>query len=175
MSRNPIALAINCGYSRVAIWEYSHLTGTSVYSCNKEARAEKFHQLFADGLVISMPSSYWVTNTSNNCDKHCHDLLRCFMKKWFCLIPRSEYLNKFSTDNWKKLSSEEKEFHSLSNCRQCATEHLEFQKSFPSLPIFEPETAERQPNIIEVNLPSTSGTSSTHESEVTREVLATLW
>ncbi len=49
------------------------------------------------------------------------------------------------------------------------------QKSFPSLPIFEPETAERQPNIIEVNLPYTSGTSSTHnESEVTRAVLATL-
>ena len=64
---------------------------------------------------------------------------------------------KFSTDDWKKISSEEKEFHSLSNCRQCATEHLDFQKSFPSLPIF--EMAESQPNIIEFNLPSTSGTS----------------
>ncbi len=63
----------------------------------------------------------------------------------------------------------------MSNCRQCATEYLELQKSFPSLPIFEPETAEMQPNIIEVNLSSTSGTSSTHnESEVTRAIFATL-
>ena len=84
-------------------------------------------------------------------------------------------LNKFSTDNWKKLSSEEMKFHSLSNCRQCATEHLEFQKPFPSLPIFELQTGKSQPNIVEVNFPSTSGTSSTHdESEVTRKVLATL-
>ena len=127
-----------------------------------------------------MPSSYWAINTCtvNNFskfDRHCDDILKCFIKRWNAKPTRSEYLKKFSTDNWKKLSSEEKEFHSLSNCRQCATEHLEFQKSFPSLPIFEPETAERQSNIIEVNLPSTSGTTSTRdESEVTREVLATL-
>ena len=61
----------------------------------------------------------------------------------------------------------------MSNCRQCATEHLDFQKSFQSLPIF--VMAESQPNIIEINLPSTSGTNSTRdEAEVTREVLATL-
>ena len=100
------------------------------------------------------------------------DILKCFIKRWNGELTRSEYLKKFSTDNWKKIS-EEKEFHSLSNCRQCATEHLDFQKFFPSLPIF--EMAESQPNIIEINLPSTSGTSSTHdEAEVTREVLATL-
>ena len=147
-----------------------------MYSCNKKERAEKFQQLFADGLVISMPSSYWLTNTSNNfskSDKHCDDILKCFIKRWNGELTRSEYLKKFSTDNWKKISSEEKEFHSLSNCRQCATEHLDFQKSFPSLPIF--EMAESQPNIIEINLSSTSGTSSTRdEAEVTREVLATL-
>ena len=89
------------------------------------------------------------------------------------MTSHTEYVKKFSTDNWKKISSEEKEFHSLSNCRQCATEHIDFQKSFPSLPIF--EMAESQPNIIEINLPSTSGTSSTRdEAVVTREVLATL-
>ena len=63
MSRKPIPLTVNCGYSRVAIWEYSHLSGTSVYSCNKEERAEKFQELFADGLELSMPSSYWAINT----------------------------------------------------------------------------------------------------------------
>ncbi len=180
MSRIPTPLIVNCGYSRVAIWECSHLPCTSVNYCNIEETAEKIQQLFTDGLLISMPSSHWAIGNSKKCskfDRHCEHVLKCFKyKRWHCKLTRSEYLKKFWTDNWTKLSSEEREFHSLSNCNwRCAIEHLEFQKSFPSLPIFEPETAERQSNIIEVNLPSTSGTTSTRdESEVTREVLATL-
>ena len=170
------ALTINCGYSRVAIWEYSHHpSGASVYSLNNEERADKFKLLFTDSLLVNIDSNYWAIDNPKKIskfDRHCEYINNIFMKRWNGKFTRSDYLNKFSTDNWKKLSSEEIEFHSLSNCRQCATEHLDFQKCFPSLSIFEPETAESEPNIIEVNLPSTSSTRD--ESEVTREVLATL-
>ena len=70
MSRIPVPIKINCGYSRVAIWEYSHTLGTlSINLCNKEERAEKFQRLFIDGLVIRMHSSYWVIDTSFNYSK----------------------------------------------------------------------------------------------------------
>ena len=146
------ALTINCGYSRVAIWEYSHHpSGASVYSLNNEERADKFKLLFTDSLLVNIDSNYWAIDNPKKIskfDRHCEYINNIFMKRWNGKFTRSDYLNKFSTDNWKKLSSEEIEFHSLSNCRQCATEHLDFQKCFPSLPIFEPETAESEPSLI---------------------------
>ena len=152
MSKIPVPIKINCGYSRVAIWEYSHTLGTlSINSCNKEGKAEKFQRLYTDGLVIRMPSSYWVIDTSFNFskfDRHYENTFKSFIyKRWNGELTRSEYLKKFSTENWKKLSPEEKEFHSLSTQNLISDEEIDSMPSDAVKEILE-KLGELKPDII---------------------------
>jgi len=181
MSRKPIAFVLNCGYSRGFIWECEHPSndenndeGESVHVISNLQRAENFQQLFSDCPSFRMPNDYWEFTDPNHCtsafDRHCQYILNCFSKRWnprLCLS-RKDYLKTFSTNNWKKMSLEEKQKHSLSKCNACAIEHSDLQNSFPGLPCYEPEI--EQPKLIEINLPCSS-TSGLKESDVTRQVL----
>ena len=176
MDRTPVSLLFDCGYARVAVFEFLAVKrGKSRCSLNREERAEKFQKLFANCSSFARPDEYWVDTVKSDFNRHCDYILDCFTKKWNSNSTRVQYLETFSTKNWEAIPLEKKVSHSLTKCSSCAEQYLEIQRSFPAFPCYEPES------LIEINLPSssssTSGSSNTatiKESVATRKVMAEL-
>ena len=92
-----------------------------------------------------------------------------FSKRWNpSAQARISYEAQFSTQNWRALSIEIKQEHSLSSCIACSRNHLDLQQMFPGKPVFE------APRIITLSLPSQVHTSNKQEKEEARAVLGEL-
>ena len=73
-------------------------------------------------------------------------LLRVVKTKWQDKTPneyvlkavsgKSEYEITFAVDAWKSLTPQEKEHHSLEQCKQCYTDFYNVQSIFPAKPIY---------------------------------------
>ena len=168
MDDSSRALAINCGYYRVAVFQCSRVQrGRSRSSIDKEKRREKIQQLFEGIEGFVRPTEFWDNNSlklKNSFEGHCASVLDWFRLRWNPnQSARQEYTDVFSIDNWKALAKNERDRHAISECSACAEEHLDLQKTFPALPCFEPE------NLIVLNIPSSS-----KETVVTRKVLSEL-
>ena len=100
-------------------------------------------------------------------DRHCEFILKCFNKKWNWRynLSRADYVRIFSTENWNKMSIEDKQKHSLSNCNECAKKHSDLQHLFPGLPYYEPKS---EPTLVRIDLPCSS--TSVNKSELTQKV-----
>ena len=149
MDRTPISLLINCGYARVAVFEFSAVKrGKSRFFLNREERAEKFQKVFANCSSFARPDEYWVDTVKSNFNRHCDYILDCFTKKWNSNSTRVQYLETFSTKNW---------------------EAIPLEKKVSAFPCYEPES------LIEINLPSSSSNTATiKESVATCKVMAEL-
>lgn len=55
---------------------------------------------------------------------------KIFLRKWNPPTTRIKYLESFSPDSWKQLSSVQQQEHTLRNCRACQKHHL--AQAFPS-------------------------------------------
>ena len=167
-SRQSIAWQFNCGYARVAVHELSAVKkGKSRISINRKLRAEKFQKLFSENITFMRSPEFWKDTCSSKFNVHCNFLLDCFKRKWYPTAAKDQYCESFSTSKWEALPCDVKKCHSLSECVYCAKEHLDLQKTFPGLPLFEPCT------VVQLSLPSTC-TSKAVEASVTRKVLAEL-
>ena len=72
-------------------------------------------------------------------DRECDEINKAFNKQWHPTKACQLYCGMFTIRKWKKLSTRMKQKHSLSKCRQCASEHLSLQESFPIGPVYHTE------------------------------------
>ena len=87
-------------------------------------------------------------NASGVCpfDRHCEAIIAMFSKRW---NPSAQVkVNYEATQNWRALTSEKQQEHSLSNCVACSRNHLKLQQTFPGKPVFEAQS------IITLSLPN---------------------
>lgn len=59
-------------------------------------------------------------------------ILRLFNNKWHPQESKNAYLSVFSVDEWKVLPPEEKETHTISDCKACCEKFAAFSNAFPS-------------------------------------------
>ena len=125
MDLTPVALLLNCGFARVAVYELSTVKRGKCRCSVNDDITSKFKKLFESCSSFTMPDEYLVINKNHSLfHRHCNYLLDCFSRKWSTGL-RSQYLEKFSTQNWKDIPSEQKSSHSLKNCSACAKKYLE--------------------------------------------------
>ena len=63
-------------------------------------------------------------------DSNSKKILGLFIK-WKDREKKAAYIHHFSKANWDQLPEGLKQQHTLSNCKQCADQHYEFQQGFP--------------------------------------------
>ena len=164
---------LNCGFARVAIRELSRMRkGSSARSLDRKARAKEFEKLFSEVSTFERPADYFDECINSHFNKHCKYINECFSHKWPVPGSKEEYSKFFAICVWKDMELSKKNNHYLSKCTECAREHLNKQKLFPALPLFELELATTVNSIVQVTLPE-PGTSSS-EASVTRQVLEAL-
>ena len=166
ISNTPICLKVNCGFTRAAIRELTPKAtdaGKTTRVIDNKKLASEFQVLFCgSGLDQSM---FTATTAKEECrfDKYCHVILSFFSKKWNPNL-RAEYEATFSIENWKKLTTTEKQKHTISNCIECSKEYPQLQQAFPAKPFFRHEVS------ISLTLPTTPQS----EKEEVRSVLGDL-
>ncbi len=134
----PISLKINCGYARTAIRELTPCVqqkGRYARDCDKAKRSTEFRKLFSS---FEFPPSLFESDgtRSSTFDNNCERILTIFQRRWNPTSKRSEYETRFSTTNWKALTLQAKQEHSLSNCVACSKELLDLQEAFPARPTY---------------------------------------
>lgn len=66
----------------------------------------------------------------------CGKISQVFAKGWYPPEAKQEYLSKFATTKWIKISPEKKAKHSLSYCDGCREKKIQLQQLFPQKPIY---------------------------------------
>ena len=160
-------LQINCGYARTAIRELTPKCKHQLTPTTNQHRKCEFQKLFS---CFSHPYNE-TTQHSNGIspfDTHCAKVLTAFSKKWNPPQARLDYEKQFSIENWKALTTEKQQEHSLSNCIACSRNHMELQKTFPAGPVY------NSPSYIALSLPSITEGSKRSEKQEVRAVLGEL-
>lgn len=113
----------SCGFSRVAAKLSVLKDGKIVF--DMKSRWERYHSFFGG-------------------HQEQHELsLKCFRKRlkslldifdaWrkTSLVEKDNYLQHFSSDKWQSLSTLQKQYHSVRDCRACMVNHQVIQSTFP--------------------------------------------
>ena len=136
-----IALELNCGFARVAIYELSAASCRTATSTITVERATEFCKLFHASYEI--PSNYFTPGEKSRpsvFDKRCEKVLHSFRKaRWRPDESRKGYLDAFATQKWKELPTEDKAKHTLSKCEECRREYTQYQDVFPLKPVYKVE------------------------------------
>ena len=132
-----VALAVNCGYARVCIYQNSNpqRTGPNArQAIDKTKRETKFRDQFSGTYFF--PEGYFsvigrkgLTQFNRDCDK----VLDGFKSKFPVRQPRESYLDTFSHS---ELPVAERKQHSLGKCGRCFELHKDSQLSFPLKPCY---------------------------------------
>lgn len=166
-------LLVNCGFARVAICQYSEVgRGKNFTKLHCLEREQNFKDLFSPLSQYGVQSSIFehTNNRESTFDRYCKRVNGGFMKWKRKREEKSEYLSTFSIDNWKKLSSVEKQRHSLGRCKECALSYTKQQQSFPG-PIYSPAHSLAQST---KSLIAHNSTEKASEQSTTRQILAEL-
>ena len=119
-------ISINCNYARTGVrnlyqriakpfQRISHSDQTSVIdSYNKQYEGQNMYLVPTVGY------------------KRIPELLVSFNKKWHPQSQKKLFLQVFSISEWKNLPVDEKQKHSISNCRECVSKHLSLSRAFPA-------------------------------------------
>ena len=59
-------------------------------------------------------------------------ILKLFNNKWHPQEMRNAYITTFSLDNWKELSEEEKNTHTIQKCVACSEKFAAYTAAFPT-------------------------------------------
>ena len=124
--QRTMAESIKCNYARVAIRHFS--TKHLPKSCR-----------FAKGSISKILTDYnnrFVDNQSlretySRASKKFPAIYQNFNRRWQPTEKKEEYLVTFSVVSWQKLSPEEKQQHSLQNCKACGTQYQTLSSAFP--------------------------------------------
>ena len=134
----PTPLVVNCGFARVAIKELSKTgKGIQFKNIDKKNRSEQFKTHFHIP-TFGLPDNYFTHGKHDSqFNRHCDKILTGFSMRWNPPTGLKDYLERFSMQNWKKLSEEEKAQHTLSKCKACAIHHGTIQSYFPLKPQYQ--------------------------------------
>jgi len=109
MSRIPVVLEINCGYTRVAIRELTvagnGTKGGKWVPVDKTKRASKFQHLL-ESSSYGVPSNYFEAQPKSRpslFDRKCDEINKAFNKRWHPTKACQLYCEMFTIWNWKKL------------------------------------------------------------------------
>ena len=90
-------------------------------------------------------------NHLQNTKKNLKEIVAVFQKKWHPQSKKDMYEQSFSFENWKSLSTKEKEMHTLAECTMCFQKHYDLQCTFPAAPIYTPTLSPIQNKISSEN------------------------
>ena len=134
-------------------------------------RAEEFRSLFetTSSYLGNISPSYFQPCTHGASpslfNEHSNKVLDCFTKRWNPdQRKRQEYLTTFSMNNWKKLSEEEKNKHTISRCDECFLEHRALQEAFPTKTVYTPQSVAVLEKELKATVSSLMATQSTPRS-----------
>ena len=137
-----VALAFNCGYARVCVYQNSNpeRTGQNAReTIDISKRCKKFREQFSS--TYGLPDRYFTAKSSKDnktqFDRDCCKILDGFKSKFLAGGNRELYLNVFSHSKWSQLSADESKKHSLGKCAGCFELHKESQHSYPLKPTYE--------------------------------------
>ena len=133
MAIRLVALDINCGFARSAIWELKKGPNKQI---DKEKRASEFKE-----LSVQCPNESCFESSGGNSslfDRDCEKIESHFSGRWKPKESRVEYQQVFSSKHWKALPQHNNEEHTLAKCKPCCDDHFSLQTKLPQGPYFEP-------------------------------------
>jgi hypothetical protein len=135
-SAKHFSLDFNCGFARCAIRELTPKVRNAVL--DKQQIITGFQELFKDCPDYGIPPSYFdaSSNRGSLFNRHCNKIVEGWSKKWHPSENRSKYESTFSMANWKALTAQDKQKHSLACRQECCNEHQILQQSFPLKPCY---------------------------------------
>ena len=119
----PFTLRVNCGFARVALVRSSVDDFKSLFQAPLKLE-DSYFQRKSDGRTCS---SY---------ETHAKTMRNMFSKRWHPQSQKSEYEATFAVDTWKSLTVQQREHHTLQQCKQCFTGFYNHQSIFPAMPIY---------------------------------------
>ena len=146
--------SINCNFARCAVQRsmQTHM------KTNKLPKGAMPHILRSyNGIFSSVPA---LQVTHKIAATKFLPILRLFNKKWHPQEMRTAYITTFSLHNWKELSEEETNAHTVRNCTACYEKFATFSAAFPTpkrrgkKPLLPPKTTNIQ--FLEQDLSSTN-------------------
>ena len=118
-----------CGYARVAI---EMLTNTK--ALDKVKQRKQFLALFKSHAGYIDDITYFDDGDpvhDTKFDRGCQEILKRFSMKWHPSEAQREYMSTFSVESWKRLPSQVRRTHTLTNCQGCLLSHAVLQAKFP--------------------------------------------
>ena len=136
--RESKSLVVNCGFARVAVYEWTKRDrGYQFTQVDEAKRSAQFQACFKP---IDIPKDLFSRNSKNRMyfDVYCEAIVQAIACGWKSNArKRAEYLEMFSVKKWERLPVHDKKKHSVGKCTACAVNFSELQRSFPMLPTFE--------------------------------------
>ena len=127
-------LDFNCGFARTEVRELTP-RGRWKDESHTTKRTTEFKELFHDCEHFGLQATYFESKPNlSDFDRDCTNILKLWSNRWNPSGNKKEYEETFSTTRWKNLPMEEKQLHTLRNCRGCYTKFGEAQWLFPQGP-----------------------------------------
>ena len=130
MFTHRMALAINCGYARVAAFEIAQKVSQNRWQRYFE-NEEKISDLFLKQFQHRRAFTF---NTPRAFTRNVAALIPHFNKEWAYKNGKEEYMQHFSEASWAKLTPEAKNQHTLTSCTVCLSCSPLVQCKFPGTP-----------------------------------------
>ena len=133
------SLVLNCGFTRVAIYDLSNVSCGHHRSdiLDKAARLDRFLKLFKHSNVLPslMSLKDGKSNSTTYFDAYCDHILDAIHKRGWS--GKQKYFDTFTLKKWEKMSVADRKKHTVSKCYACSMQYTEIQRSFPLKPFFE--------------------------------------
>ncbi len=130
---NTVHAIVNCGFARAAMREISEVgKGRYVTNEDKQLRIDKFRTLFSSTPSFINDNS--VFSGYDHRDAPFTRYSKCInamIRKWTNREQKASYFKQYNTENWKKLQVCQKKKHTMTNCKECATNNSTAQGHFP--------------------------------------------
>lgn len=134
-----VALIVNCGFARVSVYQNSNPSRegpNARQTIDTQSRLTNFQSQFGNHPSFCIPEGYFEPSGKRNTtqfNRDCNKLLDGFKVKFRVEsgYGRASYLDTFSLARWLKLSTLEKNQHTLSKCNRCFELYKEHQSFKP--------------------------------------------
>ena len=114
-----ITLDFNCGYAQVAENSYQRGDGKALHTSLNEHRNLGICLTQMRSMDCSHRALKPTIKNPHNFDQECEKMVQIWSKRWNPSSTRLEYEATFAIEKWKKLSTEQKEQHTLKTCKAC--------------------------------------------------------
>lgn len=119
-------MTLTCNFARVAVRHFTQQQMTKRHQLPKGSGAKVVHN-YNDHFSVT--SSMQVTCSYGL--KHFTRITQRFNNRWRSTKSRVDYLKEFSLEKWGRLSTPEKEKHTLHDCQECQMQFPLLSAAFP--------------------------------------------